>query len=260
MNIKLIVTDLDNTLLRRDKTISDYTVSVFQRCRELGIKIAFATSRSEQASQRFVNRISPDYFISNGGSLLRAGHETIYSNPISASDSDNLITEFATNKDIKQITLEATNGYFNSMPIDLTWSGWVDYAHSQTVDFTVPMDYGDVYKITILADSPADVEVPVSRLKGLSVMHFTGENWYQILPKLSNKAAALIILTERFGITLSEVAAFGDDHNDIEMLRECGIGIAVSNAIDLAKDAADYICGDCDEDGVAHWLEGNVLS
>jgi len=53
--------------------------------------------------------------------------------------------------------------------------------------------------------------------------------------------------------------AFGDDYNDIEMLRECGIGVAVDNAIYEAKVAADYACGGCDEDGVAKWLEVNVL-
>jgi hydroxymethylpyrimidine pyrophosphatase-like HAD family hydrolase len=52
---------------------------------------------------------------------------------------------------------------------------------------------------------------------------------------------------------------FGDDLNDAEMLRECGIGVAVSNALDEAKAVAGHICGDCDEDGVARWLEGNAL-
>ena len=45
MNIKLIVTDLDNTFLRHDKTVSDYTVQVFQHIRNRGILIAFATAR-----------------------------------------------------------------------------------------------------------------------------------------------------------------------------------------------------------------------
>ncbi|BBB89727.1 MAG TPA: HAD hydrolase family protein [Methylomusa anaerophila] len=55
------------------------------------------------------------------------------------------------------------------------------------------------------------------------------------------------------------VAAFGEDYNDVEMLRECGISVAVSTAIDEVKAVADDICGDCDEDGVARWLEENVL-
>ena len=60
-------------------------------------------------------------------------------------------------------------------------------------------------------------------------------------------------------MSFSNIAAFGDDYNDVEMLRECGIGVAVANAIDEAKAAADYICGDCDDDGTARWLEEHVL-
>ena len=44
MNIKMIVTDLDNTLLRSDKTISEYTASIFNRCRDTSIKIVFANN------------------------------------------------------------------------------------------------------------------------------------------------------------------------------------------------------------------------
>ncbi|MFR6333535.1 MAG: HAD family hydrolase [Eisenbergiella sp.] len=51
----------------------------------------------------------------------------------------------------------------------------------------------------------------------------------------------------------------GDDYNDIRMLRECGRGIAVENAISEVKEAADEICADNDRDGVAEWLERNIL-
>jgi len=53
--------------------------------------------------------------------------------------------------------------------------------------------------------------------------------------------------------------AFGDDWNDIELLRNCGTGIAVANALNEAKAVADYVCASNDEDGVAKWLEEYVL-
>ena len=56
-----------------------------------------------------------------------------------------------------------------------------------------------------------------------------------------------------------KAVAFGDDYNDIEMLRDCGIGVAVANAIPEVKTAADYICDTNDNDGVAKWLEERVL-
>jgi hydroxymethylpyrimidine pyrophosphatase-like HAD family hydrolase len=58
---------------------------------------------------------------------------------------------------------------------------------------------------------------------------------------------------------LSDIIAFGDDYNDMEMLKNCGVGVAVANACDEAKSAADYVCGSNDEDGAANWLEINML-
>jgi hydroxymethylpyrimidine pyrophosphatase-like HAD family hydrolase len=52
---------------------------------------------------------------------------------------------------------------------------------------------------------------------------------------------------------------FGDDYSDIELLSNCAHSVAVANAIDEAKSAAVYICGDCDDDGVAKWLEENAV-
>jgi hydroxymethylpyrimidine pyrophosphatase-like HAD family hydrolase len=58
---------------------------------------------------------------------------------------------------------------------------------------------------------------------------------------------------------MNDVAAFGDDFSDVEMLNECGIGIAVANAIVEAKTTADYICDTNDNDGVAKWIEEKIL-
>ena len=60
-------------------------------------------------------------------------------------------------------------------------------------------------------------------------------------------------------ISLNEIVAFGDDKNDMEMLKMCGIGVAVDNAISDVKDIADSVTLSNDEDGVAQWLAKNVL-
>ncbi|RIK43550.1 MAG: Cof-type HAD-IIB family hydrolase, partial [Chloroflexi bacterium] len=71
----------------------------------------------------------------------------------------------------------------------------------------------------------------------------------------ANKAAALAVLMADWGVPLAQVVAFGDDTNDIEMLQECGLGVAVANAADEVKQVADEITATNDEDGVAIVLE-----
>jgi HAD superfamily hydrolase (TIGR01484 family) len=82
---------------------------------------------------------------------------------------------------------------------------------------------------------------------------------YMIMNKTARKLNAVSVLAAHFEIPLADIAAFGDDYNDIEMLRECGVGVAVANAIDEAKAVADYICLTNEDDGVAKWIEENIL-
>lgn len=78
------------------------------------------------------------------------------------------------------------------------------------------------------------------------------EQLIEISDQRSGKHSAVRFLRERLGIGREETAAFGDGDNDAEMLREAGIGIAVSNATQKCREAADRITESCDNDGVAH--------
>ena len=73
------------------------------------------------------------------------------------------------------------------------------------------------------------------------------------------KMTAVKQICESQNISLSEVVAFGDNLNDIEMIKKCGIGIAMENAIHTIKMFAKGVCGNNNEDGVAKWTEGNIF-
>ena len=70
---------------------------------------------------------------------------------------------------------------------------------------------------------------------------------------------AIKALAEISGISPEDIVAFCDDQNDIEMLRLCGTGVAVTNAIPEVQEAADEITLSNDEDGVAEWLADHCL-
>lgn len=71
----------------------------------------------------------------------------------------------------------------------------------------------------------------------------------------ANKGAALRFIADKINIPMSEIIAFGDGSNDITMIRDAGTGVAMANAIDEIKEAADYITLSCDEDGVAEGIK-----
>ena len=87
---------------------------------------------------------------------------------------------------------------------------------------------------------------------------YRGEKWYAFLPETAGKVQAIRELAKILDISLSEVVAFGDDKNDMEMLQICGTGVAVENAISDVKDVADSVTLSNDEDGVVEWLVKNV--
>ena len=259
MKIKLVVTDLDNTLLCRDKSISEYTIVVFNKLRERGILLAFATSRSVRASARFRAIITPDVDITSGGALATMNGKTLFRAAIDIKTANAIIRDLKESKDIFQITADSEEYYFNSKPIDSTWVGWIDYKDSITTDFTEPLLVPDVFKIAPNAINADAILEITTKYPSVDVLHFTGEDWYQIKSRNASKQHAIAAVCTELGIYISEVIAFGDDNNDVEMLRDCGIGVAMGNSIDEARVAANFICGDCDEDGVAKWLEENVL-
>ena len=78
MEYKLLLFDLDGTLLRSDKSISEHTLSVLQKCRKKGLMLGVATSRSEQNSMTFLSKLLPDILISSGGALVKHSGEYIY--------------------------------------------------------------------------------------------------------------------------------------------------------------------------------------
>ena len=68
-----------------------------------------------------------------------------------------------------------------------------------------------------------------------------------------------ILSATRLDLSADEIMAFGDSSNDLKMMKGVGIGVAMANAREDVKEAADYITASNDEDGVAHFIEECVL-
>lgn len=82
----------------------------------------------------------------------------------------------------------------------------------------------------------------------------------QIMSKNATKWNGIKVMLEALNIPQAEAIYFGDDYDDIEPIQKCGIGVAVSNAIEAVINKASYITGSNDEDGVAHFIETNLFA
>ena len=99
---KLLLFDLDGTLLQSDKTISTRTLSALKKCRENDILIGVSTSRSEQNSLVFLNELMPDIIISSGGALVKYKTEYIYRAEFSEEETNVMIDMARANNPLKK--------------------------------------------------------------------------------------------------------------------------------------------------------------
>ena len=106
------------------------------------------------------------------------------------------------------------------------------------------------------ASNPHIVERIASNFPMLDLLRYTGENLYRFANRNAVKWNAVKAAAEYYNINTDMVVAFGDDINDLEMIKNCGVGVAVENGIEEVKSVAKFICDISDNDGVAKWLEG----
>ena len=254
MDIQMIVTDLDGTLLRKDKTVSDYTVSVFERCRKKGIKIVFATARPIRTVQIMELGIGTDAVVYHNGAVISINGITHRHIGIEPKTTESLLLETANKYRDMQISVEIDDILYANFDVTKVWANTT----AIMTDFSDLPDIPADKIIFVTADKKTISEIESSLPDGI-YMEIVENQIVMVMNKNARKRNAVEEVAKHFGLGFGKVAAFGDDHNDVEMLKDCGTGVAVTNAVDEAKAAADYICGTNDSDGAAKWIEENVL-
>ena len=257
MDIRMIVTDLDGTLLCSNKYISERLEKALIECRRKGIKIACATGRG-----RSVDVIAPSHLfagkISNNGAVARIEDERVYYCPVPWAVARPMLKEF--DKRGYPVSVEQHDNQFTNFdPTD-------NDSATRSIGFTIS-DFSsleeDAEKIYIPLQG-FDVEVETAFIKSLLpdslwVTVCSINQLVQIMHKDATKAKATAALANIWGIDPSNIVAFGDDFNDMDMLDYAGVSVAMGNALDRVKAVADYICDTNDNDGMAKWLDENIL-
>ena len=257
MDIKMIVCDLDGTLLNSDKDVSARTVEVLERCCAKGLVIAIATARSECASQRAIVPVRPDVTITSGGAVVKHKGEVLHEALISLDITNALLARLMSESDVKFISVPTAEGFLVDHPVNPAETGWRDYLHAKHVDFT---QIKHLQAEKIVPFLPRELAISIAaEFDDVVLTLFTGEEWVQFACKTATKFNGIVAVAKQLGIDMVQIAAFGDDLNDLEMLEKCGFGVAMDNAIPEVKAVADFVTASNNDDGVALWLEENVL-
>ncbi len=253
-NISLVLVDLDGTLFHNDKSISEYSKQTIKKLQEKGILFGICTSRAYVNAVKFLDGIEPDICITNGGGMVRLGEKKIYSCQFSVEEVRTLIE--ATFKIIGPdaiISADNETGLYSNSKEELGDKFWTfdDFLDFREPAMKMCIETLDQDKIIQIAASIGPDRI--------DYLPFSDIPWYKMTLKDATKEKGITELSKAINIPLEQIAAFGDDFSDIGMLKLCGYGIAMDNAIDDVKKIASGTCPSNEEDGVAHWLEEKLL-
>ncbi len=260
---KLIVSDLDGTIKDTGQPIHPFTIEVLTRLPELGIHFTLASGRSLASLRPYAEelKITIPLVLANG-CIIQSLDGTIHLRelmPVEVTRKILLITD-QENSDL--VIFSDDRLFFKRMTdnIDRVFGKLKNSVHVvgswDSIEDLLP----EVNKFMIIdwqsQENLAKLESIFDReLEGRAEYLRTNINHLELMPKGVNKATGLKHLAEELHIRMDEILAFGDFENDAAMLAEVGLGVAVENACELAKQSANLIVGSCADNGPAKFLD-----
>ena len=248
---RMVVTDLDGTLLNNKKQVSEANVKAIQNLKDQNITFVMATGRSDVMTRAYTKQLkNVDIVIGCDGAVIRniRTGEILCENHLQyyVFAKDELVSDdpqnerFLIHQKFNQ-TVEEDEEIPMKIVNDLN-----EYVNDHII-YKIVVSHNDTSyldKVAEVIKKETDADAIRSGKKVLAVKAMG-----------VSKAEAIKKLAQKLGILIKDIIAFGDEVNDIEMLTLVGLGIAMENADDVVKEAADQIAGNNDQDGVGKELE-----
>lgn len=267
---KLIAMDMDGTLLKDDKTISDKTKMSIKKALDSGIKIVLTSGRPIQGIKKYLDELNllgeDDYVIGlNGAVICRTSDFSVLSS-----------NAVLTGKDLKNIYSKVKNlsAYFHAFTEkeDLVKerSKFSDADETRLnlkvriVDFPNGVnDEDEILKVVLEQEKEVIDEImsqiPKELFQEYSIFRSV-DFMIEFMNKNCNKAAGVEKLAQYLDIKKEEIITIGDAVNDIEMIQYGGLGVAMGNANSEIKSIADFITKSNEDDGISYVIEKFIFN
>lgn len=253
----LLCTDLDGTLLRDDKSISEENLEAIKYFMAEGGRFTFITGRMPYFVQHIYNALEPNSpfgCINGGGIFDRIKCEYVWTRELSAECFELIddVMEKVAGIGLQVNTFERI--YFSAE------NDTMKHFRKATGVPNLVKPYREVTEPIgkiVFGDNENDKILEIEKVlhshpKAYKFDFIRSEHaLYEILPKGNSKGDVMLRIAEILGIDRRRTVATGDYNNDVSMLRDAGVGVAVSNASPEAKAAADYITVSNEEHAIA---------
>lgn len=252
--IKMIVTDLDGTLLKNDKTLSAYTIEIIRKLRQKGHKFVIATARPLRAVKIFLKDLKIDAGIYHNGALIYENENKI--DGFLINNAKEIVDKILSSYPNTSIAVESNDILYSNFDAEKLWPG-TSFTITESKFSEIEDKKAD--KIIVEASSLSDMKKYEKLLSEDLYIQISENKIGMIMKKDATKSNAIKFLACRYNIKTENIIAFGDDYNDIDMLKFCRTGVCVNNGIADVKKIANDICDTNENDGVAKWIEEHIL-
>ena len=270
--IQLLAVDLDGTLVTAEDEISAPTRAALHRLREVGVELAIATGRRYRNTQKAIGSLGlPVPAVCLGGALLKgADGSTLHAQVLEASEFRAVASLFrerghavVAQRDSEQggsdfVVDESvawnfpTRDYFERNEEFAERAG--NLAEEEREDVLVVGAFGELGELRELERELHRVHS--GAFSAYVMPGFFNEGYYcEVVPSRVSKWAGLERLAGLLGVSRAEICAVGDEENDLSMISGAAMGVAMGNACEELKQAADWVTGRHDEDGLVGVVE-----
>ena len=259
---KLIALDCDGTLLNSQKEITARTKAAINSAMDRGVNVVLASARPFYRLHNFIETLGLEteqyYSISFNGGLI-----------VNNTGTEVLVSQELTEAEVREL-IDLGNSYSTEIFLyskDAVYADRINDEYQRNnpdscfkvVDLSkIDLSGISIYKI-IFTNTPERTNEVRNSLPARIVERYEVSNSVphrvEFVSKGITKSKALEIIGAKIGISPAEMIAFGDQDNDIPMLKSAGFSVAMGNATDEVKDIADYVTTSNDEDGVAIAIE-----
>ena len=263
--IRLVLSDVDGTLVTPDKQLTDATISAARSLHEAGIVLAITSSRPPRGLRMLVEPLALAAPIAgcNGGVIVNSDFSMIESHTLDLTTAEEAVDLLLRAGLDVWIYTDDVWMVRDQAAAHVAREAWILQFGPTIVPAFKSVLLTNAAKIVGVSDNPtvvAECEAAAQVALGAKASASRSQSYFlDVTHPQANKGAVVTALSRRFDIRPEEIATIGDMPNDVLMYRECGLSIAMGNASDAVKAQAAASTDTNENDGFAKAIQNLVL-